>query len=292
MKAIHVKTELEGRPLAWLETAEPVRGDGEVLVEVHATALNRADLLQRAGGYPPPPGASEILGLEMAGEIVEVGMGVTGWRPGDRVCALLSGGGYAERVAVPARMLIPVPRRWSYEQAAAVPEVFLTAYVNLFMEAGLAAGETILMHGGAGGVGTAAIQLVREAGGRIIVTAGTAAKVAFCRKLGADLAIPYKEEDWVESTLAFTGGSGVDVILDTIGAPYLEHHLRLLKTEGAAGVPGHAGRQPGRDPPWSPDGPPPALDWLGLARPAPGGKGRDQGALHAAVLAPFRSREH
>lgn len=232
MKAIHVKTELEGRPLAWLEAAEPVRGDGEVLVEVHATALNRADLLQRAGGYPPPPGASEILGLEMAGEIVEVGMGVTGWRPGDRVCALLSGGGYAERVAVPAHMLIPVPRRWSYEQAAAVPEVFLTAYVNLFMEAGLAAGETILMHGGAGGVGTAAIQLVREAGGRIIVTAGTAAKVAFCRKLGADLAIPYKEEDWVESTLAFTGGSGVDVILDTIGAPYLEHHLRLLKTKG------------------------------------------------------------
>lgn len=232
MHAIQVQTEETGRPLAWIETHDPACNPGEVIVDVHAASLNRADLLQRAGKYPPPAGASDILGLDMAGQISHVGEQVKGWRIGDRVCALLSGGGYAERVAVPHQMLMPVPTGWSYEHAAAMPEVFLTAFVNIFMEADLQPGETVLMHGGAGGVGTAAIQLVREAGGRMIVTAGTDGKVARCTELGADLGINYKREDFVERTLAHTGGEGVDVIIDIVGAEYLDRNLRLLKARG------------------------------------------------------------
>jgi putative PIG3 family NAD(P)H quinone oxidoreductase len=232
MKAIHVQTDEPGRPLVWQETDDPAFGPSEVLVDIHAASLNRADLLQRAGKYPPPPGESDILGLDMAGRIAEIGENVTGWRAGDRVCALLAGGGYAERVAVPQQMLMPIPEGWSFEQATAVPEVFLTAYVNIFMEAGLQQGETVLMHGGAGGVGTAAIQLVREAGGRMIVTAGTDEKVARCEELGAELAINYKVEDFVERTLVHTGGEGVDVIIDIVGAPYLDRNLSLLKLRG------------------------------------------------------------
>jgi tumor protein p53-inducible protein 3 len=232
MKAIHVQTEEPGQPLVWQETGDPAFGPGEVLVDIHAASLNRADLLQRAGKYPPPPGESDILGLDMAGRIIQVGDQVSGWQVGDRVCALLPGGGYAERVAVPHQMLMPIPGGWSFEQATAMPEVFLTAYVNIFMEAGFQPGETVLMHGGAGGVGTAAIQLVREAGGHMIVTAGTDEKVARCTALGADLAINYKTEDWFERTLAHTGGQGVDVIIDIVGAEYLERNLRLLKLRG------------------------------------------------------------
>lgn len=232
MHATQVDTEREGRPLVWREVEDPTWGPDETLVEIHATALNRADLLQRAGNYPPPPGAPDILGLEMAGEIAAVGGQVSGWQVGDRVCALLPGGGYAQRVAVPQQMLMPVPDDWSYEQAAAVPEVFLTAFANLFIEAGLQAEETALVHGGAGGVGTAAIQLVRQAGGHIVITAGTDEKVRFCTELGADLAINYKSEDFVERTRAYTGGEGVDVIIDIVGAAYLERNLSLLKTRG------------------------------------------------------------
>ena len=232
MKAIRVQTKAPGQPLVWQETDDPICGPDEVLVEIHAASLNRADLLQRAGKYPPPPGESEILGLDMAGCIAEIGENVTGWRAGDRVCALLAGGGYAERVAVPYQMLMPTPEGWSFEQATAVPEVFLTAFVNIFMEAGFQPGETVLMHGGAGGVGTAAIQLVREAGGRMIVTAGTDEKVARCKELGAELAINYKTEDFVERTLAHTGGQGVDVIIDIVGAEYLERNLSLLRLKG------------------------------------------------------------
>jgi len=232
MKAIQVQTDQPGQSLVWQETADPAVGPGEVLVDIHAASLNRADLLQRVGKYPPPPGESEIIGLDMAGRIAEVGESVTGWQAGDRVCALLAGGGYAERVAVPQQMLMPVLEDWSYEQATAMPEVFLTAFLNIFMEAGLQPGETVLMHGGAGGVGTAAIQLVREAGGRMIVTAGTDEKVARCRELGAKLAINYKTEDFVERTLAHTGGAGVDVIIDIVGAPYLDRNLSLLKVRG------------------------------------------------------------
>lgn len=232
MKAIQIQTEQEGCPLVWRETQDPICGPDEVLVEIYAAALNRADLAQRAGHYPPPPGASEILGLDMAGRIAAVGENVTGWKIGDRACALLAGGGYAERVAVPYQMLLPIPDGWSYELAAGLPEVFLTAFVNLFMEANFQTGETVLMHGGASGVGTAAIQLIREAQGRMIITASTREKIAACTDLGADLAINYREEDFVERIRAFTDGEGVDVILDIVGADYLARNLSLLKSKG------------------------------------------------------------
>ncbi|MBN1218511.1 MAG: NAD(P)H-quinone oxidoreductase [Anaerolineae bacterium] len=232
MKAIVVQTGPENNPLAWQEVATPAYGENEVLVDIYATALNRADLLQRAGKYPPPPGASEILGLEMAGRIAAVGALVTGWQVGDRVCALLPGGGYAEQVNVPSQMLMRIPENWAFEQAAAIPEVFLTAFVNLFIEANLQEGETVLIHGGASGVGTAAIQLAKEAGCRVFVTAGTDEKVVRCTKLGAELAINYKKEDFAERIRDDTVGEGVDVILDMVGAAYFERNVRLLKLRG------------------------------------------------------------
>ncbi len=232
MKAIVIQTDQENKPLAWQDVPAPAYSADEVWVDIHATALNRADLAQRAGQYPPPPGASEILGLEMAGQIAAVGANVSGWQVGDRVCALLPGGGYAERVNVPARMLMPLPPEWNYEQAAAIPEVFLTAYVNLFMEAGLQPGESVLIHGGASGVGTAAIQLAHHAGCRVFTTAGSEDKLARCRELGADVAINYKTEDFAERIKAHTDGQGVEVILDSIGAAYLERNVRSLKLCG------------------------------------------------------------
>jgi putative PIG3 family NAD(P)H quinone oxidoreductase len=232
MKAIQVQTDQKDRPLVWRTTDDPALGPGEVLIESYATSVNRADLAQRAGNYPPPPGASDILGLDTAGRILEVGEGVSGWQIGDRVCALLAGGGYAELVAVPHQMLMPIPESWSYEQAAAMPEVFLTAFVNIFMEAGFQEGETVLVHGGGSGVGTAAIQLIRETEGRIIVTAGTEEKIARCISLGADLTINYKEEDFVQRVQDYTGGDGVDVILDMVGAGYLSQNLGLLRLKG------------------------------------------------------------
>jgi tumor protein p53-inducible protein 3 len=232
MKAMQVRSDQEGNPLVWEEVDEPVYGPDEVLVDVHATSLNRADLAQRAGSYPPPPGVSHILGLDMAGRIAQMGADVTGWQVGDRVCALLPGGGYAERVAVPYRMLMPIPRGWSFEQGAALPEVFLTAFVNLFMEAGLRPGEIVLVHGGSSGVGTAAIQLVKQAGGQVFVTAGSQEKLAACRKLGADLAVNYRDEDFVQRVQEQTGDGGVDIILDMVGADYLVRNLSLLKVQG------------------------------------------------------------
>jgi putative PIG3 family NAD(P)H quinone oxidoreductase len=256
MKAIVIQTNQEGRPLVWQEVPAPDYAADEVLVDIYAAAVNRPDLMQRAGHYPPPPGASEILGLDMAGRIaavganltrrqthnpamsfnilkrIEVGTQVTGWQVGDRVCALLPGGGYAEQVNVPASMLMPIPDDWSYEQAAAIPEVFFTAYVNLFMEANLQAGETVLIHGGASGVGTAAIQMAHQAGCQVIVTAGTDEKAARCQELGANLAINYKKEDFAARALTYTHGAGVDVIMDMVGADYLERNIRLLKLRG------------------------------------------------------------
>ncbi len=231
MKAILVSQEQTPR-LIWAETDDPVVGPDEVLVDVQATALNRADLSQAAGNYPPPPGASPILGLDMAGVIAEVGANVSGWQRGDRVCALLAGGGYAEKVAVPAAMLMPIPAAWEFEMAAAMPEVFLTAYLNIFMEADFQPGETVLIHGGASGVGTAAIQLVKAAGGTVIATAGKPDKVQVCRDLGADLAINYNEDDFVAATQSFTDNGGVDVILDMVGASYLARNISLLKVKG------------------------------------------------------------
>ena len=214
------------------ELPDPTPAPGELLVRVHATALNRLDLLQREGRYPVPPDAPDTLGVEMAGEVVGWGEGVTGWSRGDRVCALLLGGGYAELAAFPAAMAIPTPANLSYEQAAAIPEVFLTAYLNLFDLGGLRAGGYALIHGGASGVGTAAIQLARAAGARAIVTVGSAEKAERCRTLGAAAAINYREGPFEPAVKEATGGRGVDVILDMVGAPYWEQNLACLVVGG------------------------------------------------------------
>jgi len=229
MKAIIVANDVD-HSLCWQEVSDPICGPGEVLVDIHATAVNRADLLQRAGHYPPPPGASPYMGLEMAGVVAAVGAAVTQWQLGDRVLGLLSGGGYAERVAVPATHLLPLPAERDFMWGAAICEVFLTAFVNLFGEAGLRAGETALIHGGGSGVGTAAVQLCRAAAAKAIVTAGTAAKVACGLALGAEFGVNYKERDFAEAILAHT--AGVDVILDIAGAAYLARNVQLLKPGG------------------------------------------------------------
>ncbi len=231
MKAV-VVGEGSGHPLSWQDVPTPTPSEGEVLLQVAATALNRADLAQRAGHYPPPPGASEILGLEAAGTTEELGAGVTDWKVGDKACALLSGGGYAEKVVVPAAMLMPVPEGWSLEEAAGMPEVFFTAFLNLFLEGSLKEGERVLIHGGASGVGTAAIQLAREAGCRVFTTAGTDEKTARCLELGAELAVNYRQEDFAERIKDDTDGEGVDVILDMVGADYLARNLDLLRLNG------------------------------------------------------------
>jgi len=232
MKAIQVQGEKDNPTLVWGEAAGPVCGLDEVLVDVRAAAVNRADLWQARGHYPPPFGASEILGLEMAGVVREVGAAVQTFGSGDRVCALLPGGGYAEQVSVPAGMLLRLPADWSFVQGAAVPEVWYTAYINLFDEGGLKAGETALIHAGASGVGTAAIQLAVDAGARALATAGSDEKVARCRELGAELAVNYKEVDFVAEIMAATDGAGVDVILDPVGGGYLARNVALLKPFG------------------------------------------------------------
>ena len=230
MKAIVVDLEKEGHPLNWEEVEDPVCGPEDVLVDIHTTAVNRADLLQRAGQYPPPPGAPDYMGLEMAGIVAAVGKEAGAWLPGERVCGLLAGGGYAEQVVVPHRQLLPVPQEWDFVRAGAVPEVFLTAFVNLFMEGGLQEGETVLIHGGASGVGTAAIQLAREAGCRVLVTASSEEKLERCRTLGAELGVNYQERDFAEAVLEYT--DGVDVVLDIAAADYLERNLNVLKLKG------------------------------------------------------------
>lgn len=213
------------------DAPKPSPGAGELLIRIHATALNRADLLQREGKYPPPEGASPILGLEMAGTVEEVGAESKGWRRGDRVCALLPGGGYAEYVTIPHRMAMPVPRGFSFEEAAALPEVFLTAFQALHWIGQVQAGEQVLIHAGASGVGTAAIQLAKVAGGRPMVTA-SGPKLGRCRALGAEVAIDYRKENFAERVLEATGGHGADVILDFIGAPYFEQNLQALALDG------------------------------------------------------------
>jgi putative PIG3 family NAD(P)H quinone oxidoreductase len=218
--------------LGWGEAPDPVCGPGEVLVDVAATAVNRADLMQREGNYPPPPGATEILGLECSGVVSEVGPGVTGWSVGDEVCALLSGGGYAERVAVPAGQLLPRPAGVDLVDAAALPEVVCTVWSNVFLLAGLRAGEVFLVHGGSSGIGTMAIQLAVRAGARVATTAGSAAKLAVCRDLGAEVLVDYREEDFVEVVRAATDGRGADVVLDNMGAAYLGRNVDVLATGG------------------------------------------------------------
>jgi tumor protein p53-inducible protein 3 len=232
MKAIVVHGDSRQPELVWADVPDPVYGPDEVLVAVKATAVNRADLSQARGNYPPPPGVTDILGLEMAGVIVATGDQIVDWQVGDRVCALLPGGGYAELAAVPAGLLMPIPEQWDFAQAAAVPEVWLTAFVNLFLEGGLQAGETVLIHAGASGVGTAAIQLAVQAGATPYITAGSQEKLSACRALGALLAINYKDEDFLTAVLAATDGRGVNLILDPVGGNYLERNVRVLAEYG------------------------------------------------------------
>jgi putative PIG3 family NAD(P)H quinone oxidoreductase len=223
------------------EYPDPVMKEDELLVKIRATALNRADLLQRRGKHPPPKGVPVILGLEMAGEVVDVGTACEGWAPGDRVCALLPGGGYAERVSIPAGLAMRVPGNLSFEQAAAIPEVFLTAYQNLFNVARLAPGETVLIHAGGSGVGTAAIQLVREARGISLVTAGSTEKIARCAALGAIAGWNYRDGPFAPWVAEQTGGHGVDIVLDFVGAPYFEQNLEALAVDGRMVVIGTLG---------------------------------------------------
>lgn len=232
MQAIHILKDPESS-LVWDDAPTPTAGPGQVLLKVAATAVNRADLSQRAGAYPPPPGASPILGLEAAGTIAALGDGVTGWQLGQRACALLSGGGYAEYVAVPAGHLLPIPQELSFEQAAALPEVLTTAYLNLYIEAALKPGELALIHAGASGVGTAAIQLCRELGNPCLTTA-SGDKLDALLKLGATQALDRRAEpfDFAAAAKALTDGRGADVILDPVGGAYLAQNIRALAPGG------------------------------------------------------------
>jgi len=227
--------------LSVTDVPDPVAAPGEVLLEVVAAGLNRADLLQRRGLYPPPPGASEIIGMECSGRVLALGEGVTGLEVGQEVCALLAGGGYAEKVAVPAGQVMPVPAGVDLVTAAALPEVAATVWSNVFMVAGLRPDETLLVHGGAGGIGTFAIQLAHALGARVATTGGTPEKLAFCRSLGADITIDYREQDFVEVVREATGGRGADVVLDNMGAKYLARNIDVLALEGRLVVIGMQG---------------------------------------------------
>jgi putative PIG3 family NAD(P)H quinone oxidoreductase len=218
--------------LQWTEVPDIEAGPGEVLIDVAAAGVNRADLMQRQGLYDPPPGASPYPGLEVSGTIAVLGAGVSGWAVGDRVCALLSGGGYASRTAVPAGQVLPVPSSVGLVEAAALPEVACTVYSNVFLAARLTAGETFLVHGGSSGIGTMAIQLAKHFGATVAVTAGSKDKLQACRELGADILINYRDEDFVAALREATGGHGADVILDIVGAKYLSRNVDVLAADG------------------------------------------------------------
>ncbi|WP_416970307.1 NAD(P)H-quinone oxidoreductase [Streptomyces sp. 4F14] len=241
MRAITIAEPGGPEALVWADVADAEAGEGEVLVEVVAGAVNRADILQRQGFYNPPPGASPYPGLECSGRIVEVGPGVAGWNVGDEVCALLAGGGYAEKVAVPAGQLLPVPRGVGLVRAAALPEVACTVWSNVFMISHLRPGETLLVHGGSSGIGTMAIQLGKAVGAKVAVTAGTAEKLRRCAELGADVLINYREQDFVEEIRAATAGAGADVILDNMGAKYLDRNVQALAVNGRLAIIGMQG---------------------------------------------------
>ena len=241
MRAVVITRPGEPEVLQWLEVPDPVPGPGEVVIDVAASGVNRADLMQRQGFYPPPPGAPPYPGLECSGRVRAVGDEVASWRPGDQVCALLSGGGYAEQVAVPEGQLLPVPGSVEVTTAAAFPETACTVYANVFQLAGLAEGELLLVHGGSSGIGTMAIQLAKAFGARVACTAGSAEKLARCRALGADVVVNYRTEDFVGAVQDATGGAGADVILDIIGASYLARNLAALATGGRLVVIGRQG---------------------------------------------------
>jgi putative PIG3 family NAD(P)H quinone oxidoreductase len=226
------------------EVADPVAGPGEVLVAVAAAGINNADLLQRQGHYPVPAGASPILGLEVSGTIVALGDGVTGWAVGDRVAALLPGGGYAELVPVPAAQLLPVPPSIDLVAAAGLPEAACTVYSNVGMIAGLRPGQTLLVHGGTGGMGSFAVQWACALGARVFATAGGRRKVEATRELGADLVVDHRAEDFVTAVLEATDGVGVDVVLDVVGPAYLRRNIEVLAPNGHVAVIGSVGREP------------------------------------------------
>ena len=232
MKAITIPTPGDADALVLDEVPTPEVATAEVLVQVAAAGVNRADLMQRQGFYPPPPGSSTYPGLEVSGTISALGSDVTGWAVGDEICALLSGGGYAEQVAVPAAQLLPVPDGVSLVDAAALPEVASTVWSNVFITANLQPGQTVLIHGGSSGIGTMAIQLARAVGARVAVTAGTASKLEACRELGADILVNYREQDFVEALADATQGRGADVILDNMGAKYLARNVSALAVNG------------------------------------------------------------
>ncbi|MFC1403319.1 MULTISPECIES: NAD(P)H-quinone oxidoreductase [Streptacidiphilus] len=237
MRAITISEPGGPEALVLAEVPDPEPAAGEVLVEVAASAVNRADVLQRQGFYDPPPGASRYPGLECSGRIAALGAGVSGWAVGDEVCALLAGGGYAEKVAVPVGQLLPLPKGVDPVSAAALPEVVCTVWSNVFQVAHLRTAETLLVHGGSSGIGTMAIQLGKAIGARVAVTAGSAEKLEACRALGADVLVNYREQDFVEAV----GPDGADVILDVIGAKYLDRNLDALAVNGRLVVIGMQG---------------------------------------------------
>ena len=214
------------------ERPDPVPAAGEVLIDVEAAGVNRPDVIQRYGKYPPPPGASDLPGLEVAGRIAALGAGVTAWSVGDRVCALLAGGGYAERAAVPQEQVLPIPKGLTAIQAAAIPETFFTVWTNVFQRGKLKHGESILIHGGTSGIGTTAIQLARAFGARVFTTAGSDEKCEAARTLGAEHAFNYRTTDWAAEAKKLTDGRGVDVILDIVGGEYIPRNIDLLAVEG------------------------------------------------------------
>ncbi|HEY4975150.1 MAG TPA: NAD(P)H-quinone oxidoreductase [Steroidobacteraceae bacterium] len=215
-----------------VEGAAPTAAAGEILIAVHYAGVNRPDVMQRMGRYAPPPGASPILGLEVAGHVAAIGAGVTQWRPGDAVCALVPGGGYAQFCVAPARHALPIPSGLSLAQAAGLPENWFTVWANLIDMAGLRAGERVLIHGGSSGIGLAAIQLARQVGAEAIVTVGSDEKARFCRDFGAAEAINYRTEDFVVRTQQYSAGGGVDVVLDMVAGPYMQKNISLLRRDG------------------------------------------------------------
>ncbi len=232
MQAIEIREPGGPEVLTLVTREDPVPRAGEVLVAVEAAGVNRPDVMQRRGFYPPPPGASDVPGLEIAGTVAAVGAGVDGWQVGARVCALVAGGGYATRAVAPAQQCLPIPAGFDMVQAAALPETFFTVWTNLFDRARLRAGESVLVHGGASGIGTTAIQLAAARGARVFATAGTADKCVACERLGAERAINYRARDFVPVVMELTHGRGVDVVLDMVGGPYLARNLNVLATEG------------------------------------------------------------
>jgi len=232
MKAVLVNSPGDASHLNIGEYPTPQPNDNELLIKVHATSLNRADILQRQGNYPPPAGSSPILGLDVAGSVEEIGGKVTAWKKGDRVFGLLAGGGYAEYAILHSDMAMRIPETLTWEDAAAIPEVFLTAYQSLILLGNLAQGETVLIHAGASGVGTAAIQIARETGAQAIVTAGSEEKLESCLSMGASTAINYKNGPFQQAVLAATDNRGVNLLLDFVGSPYWQQNLAVLATDG------------------------------------------------------------